>query len=466
VSAAEVDDALSALCARELLQATDRDGYRFWHPLTQEVAAGTLLAERRCAIHAAVARALIDAEPGRHDENAALIATHWEAAGDRWEAAQWNARAADRAYRHDLAESIRRWRTTMTHLGTVDHDDALRLGVRARSRLVRFGSRTGMDDDELAQLLEEGRSLADRVDDPRVAMDMTNAAGTALAWRGHVADGLEEFRRAGIMVESFGPAESWAFAPLVGMTGILRWTGPTTAGLDYAERLVRFSGGDPQVGSSLFGFGFLGAALMCQAELLRLAGDGAAARACAGEATRVLREQSELEWLGWSLSLAADLAETADESEAALAHATEALRIADDTANPANRVIALRAQGVSLNGLGRFDHATEVLEQGLAVARARKVALFEEGVLLTHLALAHLGAGRFAEAAAAADEAVDIARRQGAAIVECHAHLVRARIGRASGAPPDQVAGDVAAGLDLVAQTGAVVYEAGLRELA
>ncbi|MCA1842740.1 MAG: hypothetical protein LC792_06025, partial [Actinobacteria bacterium] len=237
-------------------------------------------------------------------------------------------------------------------------------------------------------------------------------------------------------------------------------------GLDHAEQLVRFSGGDPQVGSSLFGFGILGSALMCQAELLRLAGDGAAARARAGEATRVLRQQSELEWLGWSLSLDADLAETADEYEAALAHATEALRIADDTANPANRVIALRAQGVSLNGLDRFDHAAEALEQGLAEARTRKVALFEEGVLLTHLALAHLGAGRFAQAAAAADEAVDIAHRQGAAIVECYAHLVRARIGRASGAPAEQVAGDVAAGLNLMGQTGAVVYEAGLRELA
>jgi hypothetical protein len=87
-------------------------------------------------------------------------------------------------------------------------------------------------------------------------------------------------------------------------------------------------------------------------------------------------------------------------------------------------------------------------------------------VLLTRLSVACLGAGHLAEAAATADEAVEVARRQGAAIVECHAHLVRARVGRASGAPVEEVAADVATGLDLVAQTGAVIYEADLHELA
>jgi tetratricopeptide (TPR) repeat protein len=353
----------------------------------------------------------------------------------------------------------------MTQLRSVDHEDALRLEVQVRNRLVRFGSRTGMDDDELAQLLAAGRVLAEQVDDPRLQAELAAASGTAVLWRGHIAEALEEYRRSLALAQSVDDTER-ALVALVSLSVIRRWTGPTTDGLEHAEQVVRLTGGDPKVGVSLWGFGFVGLGLLFQAEHLRLTGDRTAARNRADQATRVLRNQSELEWLAWSLALDADLAETVVEFDSALAHATEALGIADDSANSANRVVALRAQGVSLNGLGRFDEAAAALTQGLTEARTGKLALFEEGVLLTHLSVACLGAGHLAEAAATADEAVEVARRQGAAIVECHAHLVRARVGRASGAPVEEVAADVATGLDLVAQTGAVIYEADLHELA
>ena len=51
----------------------------FRHPLTREVAYGTQLADRRAATHAAAARAMIELEPDRHDELAALIADHMDA---------------------------------------------------------------------------------------------------------------------------------------------------------------------------------------------------------------------------------------------------------------------------------------------------------------------------------------------------------------------------------------------------
>ena len=66
----------------------------FRHPLTREVAYGTQLAEHRAATHAAAARAMIELEPDRLDELAALVAHHMEEGDEALEAARWSARAA------------------------------------------------------------------------------------------------------------------------------------------------------------------------------------------------------------------------------------------------------------------------------------------------------------------------------------------------------------------------------------
>src|SRR5256886_8379966 len=61
--------------------------YAFKHPLTQEVAYHSQLAERRARTHEGVARAIADVHADKLDERAALLAHHFEAAGKRLEAA-------------------------------------------------------------------------------------------------------------------------------------------------------------------------------------------------------------------------------------------------------------------------------------------------------------------------------------------------------------------------------------------
>ena len=56
--------------------------YAFKHPLTQEVALGSLLQERRRHVHASVARAVEQQDAAHLDERAALLAHHWEEAGE------------------------------------------------------------------------------------------------------------------------------------------------------------------------------------------------------------------------------------------------------------------------------------------------------------------------------------------------------------------------------------------------
>ena len=151
-----VAEQLVGLCAAELLQATGSGAvpeFRFWHPLTQEVAYGTLLASRRAGLHARVVEALAEHGADSLDEHSAELAWHWEQAGRAVEAARWNLRAAGYALRNDLGEAMRRWRATVALLaGAEETSDSLALGVQAHVRLLQFGGRVGIGPDEAARL--------------------------------------------------------------------------------------------------------------------------------------------------------------------------------------------------------------------------------------------------------------------------------------------------------------------------
>jgi adenylate cyclase len=93
----DLADALAALCNAEFVHQQALypiAEYEFAHPLTQEVALGSQLQAHRRRTHAAVARALQETEPEKRDERAALVAHHFDEAGEELEAARWHARAA------------------------------------------------------------------------------------------------------------------------------------------------------------------------------------------------------------------------------------------------------------------------------------------------------------------------------------------------------------------------------------
>jgi adenylate cyclase len=193
--ARRVDDDLTAhlraLCIAEFLQeeaVSLGSDYRFWHPLTQEVTYHSLLAERRCRLHAAVAHAIVEVDAERLDERAALVASHFERAGDHLEAARWNARAAAWVQRSNVAEGVRRWRATVAHLAHApESDETLALGAWARARLLQFGSRTGISDEEAERLFTEGRTLAERLADPEPLIAVRRFYTTVQIMRGEVA---------------------------------------------------------------------------------------------------------------------------------------------------------------------------------------------------------------------------------------------------------------------------------------
>jgi class 3 adenylate cyclase/tetratricopeptide (TPR) repeat protein len=140
----------------------------FRHPLTREVAYGSQLAEQRASTHAAVARAMVELNQDRHDEMAALIASHMEQGGETLEAAHWAARAAHWAGHSRPHDALRLWRTVMDLAGQMEESEETdALAITSRLLQLDFAWRLGMEREEAARLEAEAEKIATRSGDLR-----------------------------------------------------------------------------------------------------------------------------------------------------------------------------------------------------------------------------------------------------------------------------------------------------------
>jgi class 3 adenylate cyclase/tetratricopeptide (TPR) repeat protein len=141
--------------------------YAFKHPLTQEVAYDAQLSERRRQVHAAVARALEELHADQADEQAALLAEHWERAGDAIQAAVWHYHTAAWVGRSNPAESLQRARRMLSLLEYVPESAAsLPLVLIACQSILGFGALVGIPRHEADAAFERGKAAAEAVEDP------------------------------------------------------------------------------------------------------------------------------------------------------------------------------------------------------------------------------------------------------------------------------------------------------------
>jgi class 3 adenylate cyclase len=212
-----LDEALRTLVSAELVYEEylyPEPEYAFRHPLTRDVAYGSQLAARRARVHAAAARALEDGDETKLDERAALIAHHWEEAGEAWAAARWHQRAALWSGRARSREALRHWLRVYELLEDVaDSDEAFELGVEARAALLSMSVLTSADAPvDPDRLIEESREIASRSGSVRVRTRMLGACGSAKMLRGDTSEALEMLREG---VELAGESDDVAAADLV-----------------------------------------------------------------------------------------------------------------------------------------------------------------------------------------------------------------------------------------------------------
>jgi class 3 adenylate cyclase/tetratricopeptide (TPR) repeat protein len=460
--------ALRTLTAAELVHETalyPEVAYAFKHPLTQEVALRSQLAERRKRTHAAVARAIEETSAGRLDEQAALLAHHWEAAGEAWLAADWHRRAAEWVGRRDRVETLRHWQQVCALLREVpESPETLALRVLARDHVMMNAQVLGQMD--LATIaFKEGMELAARLDTPAPRIGFLTRYGMGrMLTAGETAVGLEHLAEARRLAEQSGvPFLRYiALSPLCTALTIVGRLADAIAASEETEALGK---GDPDLGAEVTGFSIWGALLANRAAALAYLGRFEEGRRDLARAIEIGRARRDNEVLVIAHGKGVVLYELMGDAERALAHGRQAAEVAGVIGNPTRSAIAHVELGQAQVLGARWDEAIELLTAALATMRTRRVALSLETNCLRTLAEAHLGAGALERARELADEAVGVASARSHVIQEIQALCVRAHTLLATDGA--RAAAEITTSLDrataLVQSTGACALEPRVR---
>jgi class 3 adenylate cyclase/tetratricopeptide (TPR) repeat protein len=247
-------DALRALAQAELV--LERSLYpevvfAFKHPLTQEVALRTQLASRRAERHAAAARAIEAATPAEKlDERAALLAHHWEQAGEKLFAAREHMRAARAVAVRAPADRIEHAAAALRLCQALpESGETLALSIDAYANLVASGLVFGTPTTEIRQFVDEARELTRKSPGGRAFVNVL----LAFAMHRAVVDvdydeALSLVEEAGESARRHGDALQEARAVCTRLVA-QRESGRLAEAIATAEELRRFrvpSGGTPE----------------------------------------------------------------------------------------------------------------------------------------------------------------------------------------------------------------------------
>jgi class 3 adenylate cyclase/tetratricopeptide (TPR) repeat protein len=401
---------LERLSAADLLGPSESPGeHAFRHPLAQEVAYRTQLLDRRRGIHAAIARALLTTHGPAAATHAALLAHHFDEAGERLEAARWHEQAGRRVARSDPADGARHCRRVTTLLGAVPKSrETLMLELTSRIALLEIGRIAGIEEREARDLFAEARAVAERLQDKAGHAFLLTSYGRLRGLAGDVRQYLVCAERATELAEGSDAMFEFEMRSVLAHAQLA--VGRLAPARATAERalteVARAAGLREAVGRST-------APGLCRVWW-------ALASAHLGHPTEaeaalqaLLAEESEPAlhalygthaFLGELLRLRADL-------PGALAHGRRGVEVAEEHGSVLSRVEAAAFLGAAKLADGDLTGATTLLDQALVLARNRRTALWYEPRLLATLADAKLAVGDRSEARALLSEARELVDR-------------------------------------------------------
>jgi class 3 adenylate cyclase/tetratricopeptide (TPR) repeat protein len=461
---AERRDALDALVSGEFLLEKalfPEAAYAFKHPLTQEMAYRSQLAGRRAERHAVVARAIEELAGDRLDEQAPLLAYHWERAGEPLTAARWTVRAARYASLDAPFLALRYWEAARALAGAAEGDEGEELELEACTGLLGVASwfRWFRSPDEVVDLFTRSAALAERRSDRRAlchlhlhyavwhgltrydtaafarhaqrAADlavevgdegagMAAAAGLTLAayTEGRLLDAIDLGRRA-LAHDPTDPlgSEYWSPPPVIWLQGMTHFfqglAGRPAEGLAALEQLLdtaaHMRGGVTQAGISR----------LQAVHLADLLGDAPAALGHAQRMWQGLQELAggALEGTGIEAGIAycAGLAHLADgDGEAAVRRLERAVAILEQIGGgpPLENLLAPGRLAEAYALAGQPERALETAERALALVRAFRMPAFIALTLTLRARVLRIAQG------AEARNAIDAALSEAEALVE------------------------------------------------
>jgi adenylate cyclase len=372
VEADALAETLRALVQAEFLRETalyPEAEYEFKHPLTQEVALGSQLRERRARVHQTVAKALVEIHSGAPDEHAALVAHHFEAAGDAAEAARWHERAAVWLEGRDPHAERRHWERLLELVGTEPASlDQARAALRACGRLIDLGVGLGLDIERGEALYRQGRALAARLDEPDLEAGLIGFFTRLATFSGDISLAVEAAEEALRIAPRV--ADSRYFAELIfAAAHTLGYVGRSADGLAAVDAAL--AGGKVTASTPVA----LARLLTMRGNILTRLGPLADARASLDRAIELLSGQREL------LSvLTAELIRNAELGvrgypEGSLERIALFAARVDEAGAHLHRVQVRAALAGAHLFAGRPDAALEIIEAGIAIANETRAVL-------------------------------------------------------------------------------------------
>jgi class 3 adenylate cyclase/tetratricopeptide (TPR) repeat protein len=426
----QLEAALQALTGAELIYERalyPEAEYAFKHPLTQEEAYRSQLTERRAQVHATVARAIAELYPDKLDEHAALLAHHWEGAGDRLEAARWTRRAAEWVGYSDPAEAYRRWCRVRALLESVEPSaETVALEITACSRILNLGLRTGMSREEAASIFARGRELAEQSGDVSALARLHNNYGMVVGTAGEAARAIEHVMLATRMAEETDDTGLRLGLRVIVVVAHFH-AGRLHEALAMTEESIQLAGAAPKLGADVTGFSPYVFLVLYRGTMHMALGQLDAGRRELHDALRLAEAHGELELLAMAHGFFALLALFTGETEEALMHAQQAVAIAEKIGSALSRGQAYGMLGAAHLLREDWDQAIRALQQDVGISRERHTGLLLEAGSLALLSDAHRGRGDFDLARRTAEEALAVARRRGSRLFECDAQLALAR---------------------------------------
>ncbi len=435
--------------------------YAFRHPLTQEVAYRSQLGDRRARVHAAVARAIAEHYPEKLDERAALIAHHWESAGEGLEAARWHQRAAEWAGFRDPAEALRHWRQVRSLLEEIpESPETTGLGVMARIQILNFGWRLGIAEAESTRVFTEGKALAERSGNPHASSLVKQLYASVKDSEGEAEEGLRLRKEAlGLAKQAGDPGLE--LATETGIVFSLWQTGRLREALALADKVLARAAENPRLGAEIYGFSPYVMTFHFRVNVLTYLGRLREALGDRDRAIQLAREHGETEILGWAHGNYATLAHFTGDPRGVLDHARSALEVAEKIGSPLSRTFAHWALGVAHMLAEEWREARVMLEASLDIARQTGAGLFSRGPVLALLAETYLSLGEESLARKAAEEAVTVSSLRSGEPLLAKARVLLRTDGGKSG---DAIEAVLTEAMRLVEETGMRAYEPFIHE--
>lgn len=434
--------------------------YAFIHPLTQEVAYRCQLREGRTRIHGRVACALEEMYPSKLDELSALLAHHFEEAGQTLRAAHWHQRAAEWIGLRNISEAYCHWRIVLALIGDeADTPERVRFGLTARIWLLQLAWRLGFSQGEATRIYNRGIELAKLAGDEfaGIVLNLMYAV-----FRGVIGDHDGHYRyalQAAKLSDQLGFA-SLSRASRLSMLSPLIYRGRLSESLEVLDSIAKIPEDNTAeiylndaVTHRVYAVGMRGILL----SLIGKLDEAAVQIRSAGE----LAEQTgEPETRGYVHSFGVQHAVLSGDVEMAIEHGTKAAQLADETGIPLQIADGYLAKADAQILAERWQDAIESLGKTMEIIDTRKNLISLQPRLYNSLALAYLGQGDKTRALYYAEEILVHPGARDAQIIEINARLtlVRAMLASQDRDNAGAIQAEIRTILELMEKTGANAY--------